>query len=221
MLARIKFFGQKNDKKNGGFTLKYRANMVVWLGAMLLLSSCAQVEEFWHQINEKSKNIQEVKDRHTVLLQEYKKLKTAHLELEYRYQTLQAKWVTKKNRDLYTTRSNGKNCVKSDFPKEIEYLSSSSISSEELFNLAIRHSKSKRFRDALVLMEKILTSDDQNEFQTVENFFQGGVIAYKANDYKLAKKFFQKVNEMGDSYANHNILKRTQLWLKTLDRIHR
>lgn len=183
--------------------------------ASLFLTGCMSPMEWWSRINHRARDVLTIRERHRVLAAEHEKLRLKYLELEHQYQSLRAEMemahAKRENKEI-AGHEEGRHLA------NIKFKVPNSMPMAERAKLAEAHARHGKFQEAFVLFESFLWVPEGAPFQTVEAFYNAGVASFSIKNMNRAREYFEAATAHGDGLRDTEILRRTKLWLRVLDK---
>lgn len=199
---------------------------IITIWAPIALSGCMSPVTWWSNVHTKAKHLRDVHVKYSALSKEHKDLKKRYLELEHKHHHLQNKVeLTRREAENHRITGDAEGRHVANLPRKLKPgkqvdapIDVQSLSLAERTKLALKHTSNDKFHRAFVLFESVLSSPEGAAYQTPTMFYQAGVSAYKIRNWKRAREYFEAANSHAHSFKDFEVVRRTDLWLKILNR---
>lgn len=185
------------------------------IAVSITLSGCMNPIHWWANINHKARDLQSIRSRYEVIEKEYEELRLKHLELEHKFQSVQAELEMERARHQnasITGSAEGRHLA------NISYSVPETLSMKERYDLALKHVEHKKFQEAFVLFESFLWVPEGAPVQNAAAYYNAGVASFQVKNFNRAREYFEAANTHGDGLKDSETLRRTSLWLKILSK---
>jgi tetratricopeptide (TPR) repeat protein len=180
------------------------------------LAGCTQSPVgWWKSVNKKAAHLAKVEAQHEALLKQ-------HAALERNYYRLEAELAELKgeaaNKDLASLNLAATGSVTGRGPSSISYQIPAGLKPEELQSLAYEHLREKRFAEAAVCFEQLLTLPEAVSLHDANSMYSAGVAWFQLGNYKKARDHFDSSKAQAAGEEKEKIRKKVELWMRVIDR---
>lgn len=182
----------------------------------LLLAGCTQSPvSWWKSLNQKAKDMAELEARYEALRREHETLRNEFYRLEHEHAELTAQLHSQKtaSESLAATGSRlGRT------PASISYRAPAGLDSQGLLALGYEHLREKRFAEAAVTFETLLSQPESAAVQGAGAYYSAGVAWYQINNFRKAREAFEAAKAHADGEERERVRKKVELWMRVIDR---
>lgn len=193
----------------------YISLLLVSLFSLALAGCTKGPVAWWSSVNEKARRFSELEAKYEALAKEHEALKRDHYRLMHEHDELLAE-VKSRRRAEASLAATGSRTGRD--PAAVGYKAPHGLTPQALLALGYEHLREKRFGEAAVTFESLLTSPEGAAVQGADLCYSAGIAWFQLGNFKKARESFEAALAHAEADEKERVRKKVELWRRVIDR---
>jgi hypothetical protein len=193
-----------------------KQKIIVAFCLSLALTGCAKgPAAWWASINSKAKHLNELEAKYQALHKEHEVLKREYFRLEHAHDALVAEQQSKLRAQSSLTATGSRT---GRAPASIAYSVPQGLTADALRALAYEHFREKRFGEAALTFEYLLSQPEGAAVQGSDAYYSAGVAWFQVGNLRKSSDSFEAAKAHAEADEKEKVRKKVELWKRVIDR---